>query len=112
MGRRLRQFLHLPDRQRAGLLAQVLAVFFVAVLYGLGAVALFLRSRYGVTPTPSARVPAVLATATATEPATIITEPALDPTNAPTIVEARSPMPKPSPTLYPTLTPVGSEGES
>ncbi|MBC7235437.1 MAG: hypothetical protein H5T69_06310 [Chloroflexi bacterium] len=99
MGDWFRQFMTMPDRQRAKLLLQILAVFFVAVLYGLGGLSLYLRMRY-LRPTPTPVRPTVIEEL---EPPAEETMPLIvvQPTASPTV----PPSPTPTRTLYPTITP-------
>ncbi len=121
MGDWFRRFMAMPDRQRAKLLAQLLLIFTVAVLYGLGGVSLYLRARY-LSPTP---IPMPMATrdgamAPAIEPTLhVVDTPMAEPTStesgsetraptlAPTLTRASptEPPATPTPTLFPTITP-------
>jgi len=82
----------MPDRERARLLANASLGLILVLLYGLGGVSLYLRSRYLAVETPQ-----VAATATATMPQRVM---AVEATALPTL------------TLYPTLTPYGLNGAS
>ena len=123
MGDWFRRFMAMPDRQRAKLLAQLLLIFTVAVLYGLGGVSLYLRARYlDSTPTPAPVVTRDAAMAPTIEPTlNVVDTPIADPTSTKSGSETRAPaagstptLPTisptetpaaPSPTLYPTITP-------
>jgi hypothetical protein len=83
----------MPDRERARSLAWVAACAIILLLYGLGGVGVMLRRRY-MRPTP-ALAPEPLTE----EPEGISGTAALRATTVP-----------PTATLYPTITPVRSEG--
>ena len=86
-----KHFTHMSDSARAWLLAKIAGVFVVVLLYGLGGASLYLRKMYlSETPTPP--------------PTRIVV---IDPTPAPEPTAA-APTERPSPTLYPTITPSGS----
>jgi len=72
-----RQFWELPDRERAKLLARIAFGLIIALLYALGGLGLYLRARY-------------------LEPAT---------TPPPSVFSGEPTSARPSPTLYPTITP-------
>jgi hypothetical protein len=130
MGDWVRRFMAMPDRQRAKLLAQLLLIFTVAVLYGLGGVSLYLRARYlNSTPTPGPMATRDAAMAPTIEPTlnrvdTPIADPmsksgsetripasrapALGPTPTLPTISPTETLVAPSPTLYPTLTPRAS----
>jgi hypothetical protein len=116
MGDWFRRFMRMSDRQRAKLLAQLLLIFTVAVLYGLGGVSLYLRARYlSPTPTPTPMATRDAAMAPTVEPTPPMADtPMPGPTLAPTLTRASptEPPATPSPTLYPTITPGSSTSAS
>ena len=79
-----RRFVAMPDAERALILAKASAGMIMLVLYSLGGISLYLRSRY-LRPSPlvSSETPAT----------------------RPFITEAPTPTMMPTPTLYPTITP-------
>ena len=86
-----RRFVRMPDADRAKLLASVSAVLVLFLLYALGGLSLYLRSRY-LKPTLS--------------PTASQLTPALEQTLAITLV------PSATPTLYPTITPFRVEASA
>ena len=86
-----KRFWHMPDTARAWLLAKIAGVCVLVLLYALGGVSLYLRKQYlSATPTPP-------------PPRIVI----VGPTAAPVPSPEPEPTEKPSPTLYPTITPSG-----
>lgn len=87
------RFMHMPDAERAKILARISMGLILVLLYGLGAFSIYLRDRYlQPTLTPTREATEFLAGAT----------------GAPTVI------PSATPTLYPTITPMrvdtGAEG--
>jgi hypothetical protein len=113
MGNWFRRFIAMPDRQRAKLLAQLLLIFTVTLLYGLGGVSLYLRARYlSPTPTPEPLATTDAAMAPTIEPTFVVVEtPTPVPTPSPPTTSPTETAVAPSPTLYPTITPHSSAVE-
>ena len=82
MRERWQRFVHMPDQERAKLLALVFAGIIISLLYFLGATSLYLRARYLRPEIPLAQA-----------------------TSPPSPTEEASATPTASATLFPTMTP-------